>query len=335
MPWTGPEFAERHNHALHGADASHAARMANAILNRGASERIAIATANKYFEKHDDGGYVGGLQPSNQTANPLTQGMIQRYSSMTPEKLQELAAMMGGTPQGQIVQRVLAQKRAMPANPADQQQTPGVPQQTSPIAQPSAFNPAATQPGYRRGGWTQRRDVGGGLSLGQADPYWSRNDMRQETSGAGTTGYLHGTTSGRADKILTNAPAGAYVVPADVVSGLGEGNSLAGAGVIQKMLDTGPHGIPMPRGRGKDTAPHPPPAYREPAAKGGTVHGERELTPVALSHGEFVVPPEHVHHWGGGDIKVGHKWWDDWVVKERKKIIDKMRKLPGPVKAAA
>lgn len=48
MPWTGKEFATKHNHKLKGAAASKAADQANAILRSGASERIAIATANKY-----------------------------------------------------------------------------------------------------------------------------------------------------------------------------------------------------------------------------------------------------------------------------------------------
>ena len=47
MPWTAKEFKARHNHKLSPAQAQHAANMANAILRSGASDRIAIATANK------------------------------------------------------------------------------------------------------------------------------------------------------------------------------------------------------------------------------------------------------------------------------------------------
>jgi hypothetical protein len=51
MPWSGKEFASRHNHKLKGAAADKAAKQANAILRSGAPEGIAIATANKHAEK--------------------------------------------------------------------------------------------------------------------------------------------------------------------------------------------------------------------------------------------------------------------------------------------
>ncbi len=46
------------------------------------------------------------------------------------------------------------------------------------------------------------------------------------------SGLLNSAGPGRTDTINTNVPAGAYVIPADVVSGLGEGNTLAGSAVI-------------------------------------------------------------------------------------------------------
>jgi uncharacterized protein YdaT len=51
MPWTGPQFANRHNKSLKGGAAEKAAAQANAILRSGASEGIAIATANKEANK--------------------------------------------------------------------------------------------------------------------------------------------------------------------------------------------------------------------------------------------------------------------------------------------
>jgi hypothetical protein len=57
--------------------------------------------------------------------------------------------------------------------------------------------------------------------------------------------YLNGTTDGMADKIRTSIddkqPAalshGEFVIPADVVSHLGNGNSEAGADRLYKMMD--------------------------------------------------------------------------------------------------
>lgn len=48
MPWTAAQFREKHNKKLSPEAAAHAAKMANAILNRGGSESIAIATASKH-----------------------------------------------------------------------------------------------------------------------------------------------------------------------------------------------------------------------------------------------------------------------------------------------
>ena len=48
MPWTGKQFASRHNHKLKGAAASKAAAQANAMLRSGVPEGEAIATANKH-----------------------------------------------------------------------------------------------------------------------------------------------------------------------------------------------------------------------------------------------------------------------------------------------
>jgi uncharacterized protein YdaT len=51
MPWTGPQFASRHNQALSGKAANSAARQANVMLRAGVPEGEAIATANKHAER--------------------------------------------------------------------------------------------------------------------------------------------------------------------------------------------------------------------------------------------------------------------------------------------
>lgn len=51
MPWTGAQFAARHNHKLKGKAAGNAAAQANAILAKTGDEGLAIATANKHAEK--------------------------------------------------------------------------------------------------------------------------------------------------------------------------------------------------------------------------------------------------------------------------------------------
>ena len=48
MPWTGPQFAAKHNSKLTGAAATKAAKIATAMVERGVPEGEAIATANKH-----------------------------------------------------------------------------------------------------------------------------------------------------------------------------------------------------------------------------------------------------------------------------------------------
>src|ERR1019366_4073347 len=41
-------------------------------------------------------------------------------------------------------------------------------------------------------------------------------------------GPIHSAVAGRTDHIPLDVPSGSYVIPADIVSGLGEGNTMAG-----------------------------------------------------------------------------------------------------------
>jgi hypothetical protein len=271
------------------------------------------------------------------------QGMIQRYSSMSPEQLQQLAVMMGGSPQGQVIQHILQQKRLMPQQQGQPQQRQAQPAPPTPQQQAQQVMQQAAQQQQASGGIIAHRDNGGMMSMSEAVPSWTRQEER-----SANTGFLHGGTAGRADAISGTAPAGSYVLPADVVSGLGEGNSLAGARAVEEMLSTGPHGIPMPRSRAGMGPPRPPAPFHEaqggfvPAARmwkgptklyrAGGVAGKGNEA-VALSDGEFVIAPEHVARAGGGDHAKGIKALDDFVLKQRAKHIAKLKSLPPPVGA--
>jgi hypothetical protein len=312
MPWSQSSFA-KHNHSLTGPQSGHAARIANAVLRKSGDEGMSIAVANKYFQKarggivgYDEGGGIldptsdnPGLTPTSGSMSPIQRGMAQRYSSLPTEKLAELAVMMGGSPQGQMIQRILAQKRTMP------EQAPYEEEQAS-------------------------RASGGVLERPPPSTHFDQSPGSTAFSGA--KGYLHGPTAGRADDIMTHAPAGSHVIPADVVAGFGEGNSMAGANAWSKMLQMGPGGIPMPSGGGgrRMGMPAPPAPYRDPSqkARGGA---QADMRPVALSHGEFVVTPEEVMALGQGDMERGHVILDEIIVEARKEIIAQMSKLPKPV----
>lgn len=52
MPWSGSEFAAKHNHKLKGKAATKAAKIGTAMVERGVPEGEAIATANKRAKGH-------------------------------------------------------------------------------------------------------------------------------------------------------------------------------------------------------------------------------------------------------------------------------------------
>ena len=338
MPWSGSEFASRHNHALHGAKAEHASHIANAVLRSGVPEGEAIAIANKWAMKHhamggpigyDGGGMVdplagsvainqptlGAMTPSPGAANPLVAQSMQRYQQMPAEKLQEMEAMAGNSPQGAMIRRALMQKRMMPQQ------------------QPTQISIAS----QAMGGPVQHRMGGGmlGMGLSEAEPWWTRAEAR--SADAPMSGYLHGATAGRADALKGTAMSDSYILPAEEIAGLGEGNSLMGARVIQAMLGSGPHGIPQERGHAGRGPPHPP-SMQEPRAfqaKGGGVqHADQPTTKVALSHGEYSLSPEEVAtKFGDGDLKRGHRVLDLFVQELRRRHIKELAELKPPVGA--
>lgn len=185
---------------------------------------------------------------------------------------------------------------------------------------------------------------------GVVSPFSRQNIYAEE---APIQGFLGGDTLGRADAKNASVTSGAYVMPADVISGLGMGNSLAGAALTQKWLTTGPFGMPEPRGGRGSGPPRPPSGLRTPEppyAKGGgapIAKGAQDPVPVALSDGEFVIKPEIVAHHAdlGGlplddhdpkhyeaALKRGHDILDHLVLALRAKHLKETAALPKPAK---
>lgn len=150
----------------------------------------------------------------------------------------------------------------------------------------------------------------------------SRNLMRQ--------GALNSPTPGRTDKLAVTAKQGAYVVPADVVSGLGQGNTMAGTKTLEAMFKTGPYGTTMPKMR---RAALPGGNRRNRGfAEGGEISdfGQNPGVDIMAAGGEFIIPPESVAEIGSGDIAHGHDILDAFVQKVRGDTIATMQQLPGP-----
>lgn len=168
------------------------------------------------------------------------------------------------------------------------------------------------------------RSAGGKVAAGLAG-YAKGGDVpfyaRSGAIGLARQGMIHGPAAGRSDTRPMKVTSGSYVIPADTVSAVGGGNSMAGANAFNKLFKTGPYGSSVPAVH-KTANP-----IRQRFAEGGA-------TPVDIvaSDGEFIVPPDRVAQIGGGDMKRGHEILDHLVMHVRKKNIKSLRRLPAPKK---
>jgi hypothetical protein len=123
-------------------------------------------------------------------------------------------------------------------------------------------------------------------------------------------GPIHSAVAGRTDHLPMHVPSGSYVIPADIISAMGEGNTMAGFRIMSDI--TKQYGD-MPQ------------VY---AAGGYT----GELVPIVAAGGEYVISPEVVTSMGSGDMDVGHRELDAFVKKMRAKTVKTLRSLPPPKK---
>lgn len=129
---------------------------------------------------------------------------------------------------------------------------------------------------------------------------------------------------GRTDRLPIHVYSGSYVIPADIVSGLGEGNTLAGNDVIRRMFFSS--GSPLKKARGGRSY------MADKYGINGYYHTPRTPVAAIVAGGEYIIPPEIVEELGEGDIDKGHSLLDSFVKSERKKLRQKLAKLPGPSK---
>lgn len=181
-------------------------------------------------------------------------------------------------------------------------------------------NPWVNPDNIDMGGW------GAGSDFGASGGDWINPDMfdgigawargggvfsKPQTRGVGKNlsvphGLVHSNTPGRADAVKTKVPAGGYVIPADIVSGLGQGNTQAGAKMLTQAVRQAP-------------APSDKPMY----ARGGMVD-------VRVSGGEYYLPPHFVAALGKGNPDHGQKILDHTVVHLRRHFAERQRRLPPP-----
>ena len=119
-------------------------------------------------------------------------------------------------------------------------------------------------------------------------------------SGKVWVGPIPSDVCGRTDHLPVNVPAAAYVLTADTVSGIGEGNTIAGFKALNGF-------------------------YGKQKYIGGPI---RE---VLVAGGEYVIDPQTVERFiGRGDADAGHKSLDEYMVKFRKLHIKTLQNLEGP-----
>ena len=153
---------------------------------------------------------------------------------------------------------------------------------------------------------------------------------------------------GRTDHIPMNVLEGYYVLPADIVSGLGEGNTLAGTKLIDNMFTKGPFGVSA---KAPNFSAVPKPSlgeygsmnqlfhtndlgqvnFPQKAANGGPImSGKYRPVPIVAAGGEYVIHPDVVAKLGNGNMERGHNYLDNFVKGVRKHLVKTLSKLPGP-----
>jgi hypothetical protein len=105
--------------------------------------------------------------------------------------------------------------------------------------------------------------------------------------------FAEGETGGQQDNVHVDLPHGSFVLDANTVSAVGDGNSIAGRNKIREMLNRLNVGI-------------------------GEITNQTKLVPAAISSGEFTIYPHHVSALGDGDLKAGHKKLKSFVKNLRK-----------------
>jgi len=152
------------------------------------------------------------------------------------------------------------------------------------------------------------------------------------------SGIINMAVGGRTDHIPMNVLEGSYVLPADIVSGLGEGNTLAGSKILDNMFHSSPYATKTPDFRASPKFPSAPSmggtTTNTPArATGGrSMSSGSKPVPIIAAGGEYVVHPETVTQLGKGDMNAGHEYLDNFVKYVRAHTAKTLQNLPGPRK---
>lgn len=177
-----------------------------------------------------------------------------------------------------------------------------------PLPQP---NPFRRKQKFAAGGYTQ------------GSPWEERAAARSIVH----AGMLKSNVPGRTDKLPITVGGGAFVVPADHLAALGQGNSQAGASILNSMFGLGGNkkGSVV-----KAMRPTIPKMKMKKIATGGDAGETDAPVDIIAAGGEFVIPPDKVREIGGGDLDKGHSILHRWVLQTRKQHIKTLKGLKPP-----
>ena len=139
-------------------------------------------------------------------------------------------------------------------------------------------------------------------------------------------GPIHSPVAGRTDHLPIHVPHGAYVLPADIISGMGEGNTMAGFKVAKDIFGQSFYGGKKP-GAG---APYGGSGMPYGVSAPHKAHGGATGVGIIAAGGEYVIHPDDVIRLGHGSLDDGHRVLDEFVKRFRAHTVKTLKKLPGP-----
>jgi hypothetical protein len=191
---------------------------------------------------------------------------------------------------------------------------------------------------YAPGGLTQA-----GMHTFGTQAHYSGANVRPAINPPGVHLMASSSIPGRTDRIPMRARQGSYVLPADVVSGLGQGNTMAGAKMWGQAIMAavgGPSAMGGLRRGSMPKASVPRMSARTRGFADGGMMGHNngppmeddDYVPIVTAGGEVLVDPEFVEALGYGSEMLGKRRLAESVVSVRDQTIKHLKKLPRPVK---
>jgi hypothetical protein len=173
-----------------------------------------------------------------------------------------------------------------------------------------------------------------GFAMGGGAPVMVRPYVRKAGQrGGGKGGFGHGliksSVPGRTDKIPMEVTGGSYVLPADVVSGVGENNTMAGGKKLDKLFGQGPYQSGATPSLSRK-APSFMPQKSARLIRQRFASGGKPKTPIIVAGGEYLLHADTVAQIGDGDPERGFEILDAFVKAVRDHNVKTLKKLPGP-----